>query len=70
MASLTLAVEGMTCNHCVQTVTDALEGVAGVQAVQVSLEAGRAEVEFDPAKAQVEDLVHAVDEEGYSARAL
>lgn len=70
MASLTLAVEGMTCNHCVQTVTEALEGVTGVQGVQVSLEAGRAEVEFDPKQAQVEDLVHAVSEEGYSARAL
>lgn len=41
----TLKVEGMMCQHCVKHVTEALAGVAGVEKVDVSLEAGTATVE-------------------------
>ncbi len=40
----TLKVEGMMCQHCVKHVTEALAGVAGVESVEVSLEAGTAKV--------------------------
>ena len=40
----TLKVEGMMCKHCVKHVTEALQGVAGVTSVEVSLEAGTATV--------------------------
>ncbi len=40
----TLKVEGMMCQHCVKHVTEALAGVAGVETVEVSLEAGTAKV--------------------------
>ena len=40
----TIKVEGMMCKHCVKHVAEALEGVAGVEAVEVSLEAGTAKV--------------------------
>jgi len=60
-----LKVEGMTCQHCVRAVTNALAGVPGVtRVVQVSLDPGRALVEGE---ASVEDLVAAVKSEGYSA---
>ncbi len=70
MATLTLAIDGMTCAHCKMTVTNALMGVDGVADATVSLEDARAVVEFDPARASVEALVHAVDEEGYGAHAV
>ncbi len=41
----TLKVEGMMCQHCVKHVTEALAGVAGVESVEVSLEAGTAKVD-------------------------
>ncbi len=40
----TIKVEGMMCQHCVKHVTEALSGVAGVESVEVSLEAGTAKV--------------------------
>ena len=40
-----LKVEGMMCQHCVKHVTEALQGVAGVESVEVSLEAGTATVQ-------------------------
>ena len=57
-----LKVGGMMCKHCVAHVKKALEQVAGVVSVEVSLDAGSATV-----KAQTERqvLVDAVKAEGY-----
>ncbi len=44
MMTKTLKVEGMMCKHCVKHVSEALQGVAGVESVEVSLEAGTATV--------------------------
>jgi len=41
----TLDVEGMTCNHCVMHVTNALKEVAGVSTVKVDLATKKAVVE-------------------------
>ena len=43
-AKRTLTVEGMVCQSCVKTVTEALLGVPGVLAADVDLEGGRAVV--------------------------
>lgn len=44
-----IRVEGMTCNNCVQAVTNALNEMNGVDSVNVSLEKGQASVTFDEA---------------------
>ncbi len=64
-----LKVKGMTCQHCVQSVTKALQSVAGVRAVSVLLERGRAEVEHSES-VSTENLVKAVVEAGYEAEGL
>ena len=63
--AITLSVTGMTCDHCVQSVTKALQAVAGVEKVSVSLDTGRARVD---GKAGPGALVRAVEEEGYKAQ--
>ncbi|XXT51243.1 heavy metal-associated domain-containing protein [Sorangium sp. So ce834] len=61
-----LAIEGMSCGHCVRAVAKALAKVPGVTRVcEVSLERGEAIVE---GSATAEALVAAVREEGYEAR--
>lgn len=67
MATTELKVEGMTCGHCVQTVTRALQQVEGVQTAQVDLTAGRARVEYDESRTGPQELTAVVSEEGYSA---
>jgi copper chaperone len=59
-----LKITGMTCGHCRQAVTEALESVDGVETVRVDLERGSAEVEGN---ADLKALVTAVEEEGYQA---
>ena len=57
-------ITGMTCDNCVHHVTEAIKGVPGVTATEVSLATNSAKVEgeFDAAK-----VVAAVEEEGYEA---
>lgn len=59
-----LKVEGMSCQHCVASVTKALTAVPGVERAEVDLAAKTAKVWGPAAKA---DLVAAVDKAGFSA---
>lgn len=68
MTTTELKVEGMTCGHCAQTVTGALQKVRGVERAQVDLNSGRARVEYDEAQTDEEKMIQAVSEEGYSAQ--
>jgi copper chaperone len=61
----TLKIEGMSCEHCVQSVTKALQGVEGVSRAEVDLASGSAVVDLDAAKADIAQLRGAVDEAGY-----
>jgi copper chaperone len=61
-----LKIEGMSCNHCVLSVREALESVPGVEKASVDLAAGTAVVEHNDAVSQ-EQLTTAVAEEGYRA---
>lgn len=61
----TYTVVGMTCEHCVASVSEEVSAVAGVTAVDVDLDSGVLTVTSDEAIAA--DLVRAaVDEAGYS----
>ena len=61
-----LKIEGMTCGGCVRHVTHALEQVAGVTRVNVSLEAAEATIHHDGADVQA--MIAAVEEDGYRAK--
>lgn len=60
----TLNIEGMMCAHCQAHVKKALEGVAGVTQVEVSLEDKTATVSLTPGTEE-QTLVDAVTEAGY-----
>jgi copper ion binding protein len=60
----TLKIEGMSCEHCVMHVKEALEGVGGVKSAKVSLKTNSADVNHDEnaTRAMMEE---AVAEAGY-----
>jgi copper chaperone CopZ len=64
--SQTITVEGMSCEHCEQSVEEALTGLDGVTAASADRETGSATVEGD---ADVDSLVTAVEDAGYDASA-
>jgi len=64
MTSTTYAIKGMTCGHCVNSVSTELGGLPGVSDVTVDLASGRAVVVSDqPLDPEV--VRAAVDEAGY-----
>lgn len=63
----TLEVDGMTCQGCVGNVTGLLQGVAGVESVQVTLTPGRAVVTHGDQVATAA-LVDVVEGAGFDAR--
>jgi len=65
MASKTWIVDGMTCGHCVASVSEEVGKVPGVAGVEVDLQSKRVVVTGD----DVPDgaVVAAVDEAGYDA---
>jgi copper chaperone len=64
------AVDGMTCNGCVRSVTNAISQVAGVRKVDVSLEAKSATVDFDTATTAPAVIVAAIEGAGFEGRAV
>lgn len=61
-----LKIEGMTCNHCVKSVTGALAKVPGVEkVVDVNLSRNEAVVS---GHAKAGELIHAIQELGYEVR--
>jgi copper ion binding protein len=60
----TLKIEGMSCEHCVKHVTEALQGIAGVSSASVSLKEKNAVVEHGDSVG-LDALKTAVEEAGY-----
>ena len=70
MATATLKVTGMSCEHCVRTVTNALQSTTGVRDAKVDLKAGKAVVDYDESQTTPGVLANAVTDEGYTAEEL
>jgi copper chaperone len=60
----TIKIKGMSCNHCVMAVTNALNEIEGIRNVKVDLAKG--EADFDEVKTPDMDLVRkAIKKAGY-----
>ena len=57
-------VQGMTCGHCVNSVTQEVSSLAGVSQVAVDLESGNVTVESTQ-PLNVADVQAAIEEAGY-----
>ena len=64
----TISIEGMSCEHCVRAVKDALSSQNGVKSVDVSLEGKNALVVYDDEHTRLSDLESAIVEEGYEVK--
>jgi copper chaperone CopZ len=60
----TITVEGMSCEHCEQTVEEALEEVEGVTSSSADRDSESATVE---GSAKMDELVSVVEDAGYDA---
>jgi copper chaperone CopZ len=65
MEQTTIAIQGMSCGHCVAAVKGALARLDGVQVQDVKI--GSAQVAYDPAAVTPEQISAAIADEGYAA---
>lgn len=63
MSNITLNVTGMSCNHCVKSVEEAVKN-AGASG-HVDLAAGTVTVEYDEQKVNVDQIKAAIEDQGY-----
>ena len=64
MSTVTYTVQGMTCGHCVASVTEEVSGIAGVSDVAVELESGAVTVTSE-APLDTATVKAAVEEAGF-----
>lgn len=64
--TMTVNVEGMSCQHCVHAVKGAVVALKGVDAVEVSLEKKLVTLSFDPALVGLPAVKTAIEDEGYT----
>jgi copper chaperone len=64
MQNVTIQVQGMSCNHCVNSIEGALKNL-GAQG-KVDLASGQVSVVYDDNKLSLEVIKDAIEEEGYT----
>ena len=65
MENQTLNVEGMTCDHCVQTIKEAVNNLVGISRVEVDLENKQVAVEYDKALVKLDSITDKIVEIGF-----
>jgi copper chaperone len=63
MAEVKIAIEGMSCQHCVMAVKKALGGVPGI--LQSDVQIGSAVVKYDENKVKKEEIETRIEGAGY-----
>ena len=63
MATVTLEVKGMSCNHCVQSIQNALKDIGANGSVDLA--GGKVTVEFEENKLTVDKIKETIEDQGY-----
>lgn len=61
----TLKVQGMSCNHCVNSIEGSVGNLKGVSSVKVELKSGDVTVEFDNEAITLDQIKETIEEQGY-----
>jgi len=65
MEKTVLQVHGMSCQHCVKAVQNAVSALPGVDSVAVNLAGKTATVTYDPDQCPLEKIKLEIEEQGY-----
>lgn len=63
MATITLKVQGMSCNHCVNSIEGALQTIGATG--KVDLASGTVTVHYEESKLSVDKLKETIEDQGY-----
>lgn len=60
-----IRIEGMSCQHCVASIENAVDTLEGVEAVTVSLDNKNAAVSFDENQVEISKIYEAIEDIGF-----
>ena len=66
MNNVVLTVQGMTCNHCVKSVENAVSSLEGVTQVQVTLAEGKVEVDVNNETTTADVIAECIENQGFT----
>jgi copper chaperone len=70
MATVTLNVPDISCEHCERTINEALAPVAGVRSVRVDIPAKRVQVDYDDSSIDVDKMKAILQDEDYPVESV
>jgi mercuric ion transport protein len=68
LVKLEVAVDGMSCTGCENTINTGVSGIAGVIEVKSSFQEGKTIVKFDSTQTSFEEISKAISEKGYTVK--
>lgn len=63
---VTLQVQGMTCGGCVKSVENSISALSGVEKVNVQLETGKVNIEFNESQTDIKQITDTIEGKGYT----
>tara|TARA_Y100001934_G_C12229117_1_gene714495 strand:+ start:355 stop:567 length:213 start_codon:yes stop_codon:yes gene_type:complete len=61
-----IKVDGMTCQHCVQTITDVVKKIPGLISINVNLDKKEVDVKFDENETSIQEITKKIYEIGFT----
>jgi copper chaperone len=65
MIQESLKVEGMTCQHCVKTITEALGEIVGTNKVEVYLDKKEVQINYNEKETNLKEISNKIVEMGF-----
>lgn len=66
--NILLTVSGMSCQHCVKSIKNAVGSLNGVESVNVDLDSRKVSVVFDDEKVSLQTIKDVIEDQGYEVK--
>ena len=70
MSKVVLEIPEISCEHCSQAITKALQPQAGVKTIRVDIPTQKVHLEFDESKITLDHIKHLLAEEEYPVESV
>ena len=68
MTQITLNVPDISCGHCKSSIEGAVNPLDGIAKAEVSINDRNVDIEYDPSKIELSDIITAIDDQGYEVK--
>ena len=70
MINKVIKVDGMSCDHCKNTIESALAKINGVRTAEVDLDKNEVRVDYNDELVSTKDLHDAIEDQGYDVKRI